>query len=393
MNQNKSYDVIIVGAGASGLMAAIECGKRGRSVLILEKSRKPGRKILMAGGGYCNFTNYHIQPNCFLSNNPHFCKSALKQYTQWDFISLVDHHRIPYHEKTKGQLFCDTKGGQILKLLLDECQNKPITMKFDITIDSVRKISDHAYTLSTHSGSYNCQSLIVATGGLSIPSMGSSQWGHQLAAQFGLNVIPLRAGLVPLTLHVDDKARLSPLSGISFNSKVNCHQQSFHESCLITHRGLSGPAILQISSYWQPGKAITINCLPELDICIALKNHTSSQTVKSYLSTYLPKRFLETQIHADILKKPLSKLDQSELNILDRQLHQWTIKPNGTEGYKTAEVTLGGVDCNDLSSKTMEAIAHKGLFFIGEVVDVTGWLGGYNFQWAWSSGFVAGQHA
>jgi hypothetical protein len=233
----------------------------------------------------------------------------------------------------------------------------------------------------------------VATGGLSIPSMGSSQWGHQLAAQFGLNVIPLRAGLVPLTLHVDDKARLSPLSGISFNSKVNCHQQSFHESCLITHRGLSGPAILQISSYWQPGKAITINCLPELDICIALKNHTSSQTVKSYLSTYLPKRFLETQIHADILKKPLSKLDQSELNILDRQLHQWTIKPNGTEGYKTAEVTLGGVDCNDLSSKTMEAIAHKGLFFIGEVVDVTGWLGGYNFQWAWSSGFVAGQHA
>ena len=393
MDKTKSFDVIIVGAGASGIMAAIECGKRGRSVLILEKSKKPGRKILMAGGGYCNFTNFHIQPSCFLSHNPHFCKSALKQYTQWDFIALVDQHRIPYHEKTKGQLFCDTKGGQILKLLLDECQNKPITMQFGTCVDNVEKLPDGTYSLTTHNQHYICQSLIVATGGLSIPSMGSSAWGHQLAEKFNLNIHPLRAGLVPLTLHEDDKQQLSPLSGISFDAVVSHQQHSFHEHCLITHRGLSGPAILQISSYWQPGSLITIDCLPNIDISKTLKGHDSSQTVKSYLHPLLPKRFLETHINTDILKKPVRQLHQKDLKILEEKLHQWTIQPNGTEGYRTAEVTLGGVDCNELSSKTMETHAHKGLFFIGEVVDVTGWLGGYNFQWAWSSGFVAGQYA
>lgn len=391
--QSKHFDVIIVGAGASGLMAAAECGKRGRSVLILEKSKKPGRKILMAGGGFCNFTNYQVEPSCFLSQNPHFCKSALKQYTQWDFIDLVDKYRISYHEKTKGQLFCDTKEGQILKLLLQECAQKTITLQVGVSVDSVTKLADHAYQLSTSAGTFACTSLIVATGGLSIPSMGSSAWGYQIAEQFGLNVHPVRAGLVPLTLHDEDKTRLAPLSGIAFDSTVSCPQKSFHENCLITHRGLSGPAILQISSYWQAGQPITINCLPGMDLTHELKNQQTSQAVKSYLAQYLPKRFLEAHLPEELLRKPLRQLHEKECIALGKKMHTWTLKPNGTEGYRTAEVTLGGVDCHDLSSKTMEANAHKGLFFIGEVVDVTGWLGGYNFQWAWSSGFVAGQHA
>lgn len=393
MNSTTPFDVIIVGAGASGLMAAMECGKRGRSVLILEKSKKPGRKILMAGGGYCNFTNYHIDPNCFLSQNPHFCKSALKQYTQWDFIDLVKKHGIAFHEKTKGQLFCDTKEGQILKLLLDECQQEKISLKLNVSVDRVEKVKDHTYELETTAGKFTCESLIVASGGLSIPSMGSSPWGYQVAEQFGLPVHPLRAGLVPLTLHEEDKARLSTLSGVSFNSVVSCQGQSFHEHSLLTHRGLSGPAILQISSYWQAGQPIEIDCLPENDILDVMKNQHTTQSVKNYLSQYLPKRFLDTHIASDLLQKPLSRLHQHELSTLADRIHRWVIKPNGTEGYRTAEVTLGGVDCCYISSKTMEANEHKGLYFIGEVLDVTGWLGGYNFQWAWSSGFVAGNHA
>ena len=393
MIQVVPFDVIVVGAGASGLMAAMECGKRGRSVLILEKSKKPGRKILMAGGGYCNFTNYHIDPSCFLSQNPHFCKSALRQYTQWDFIELVNKHGIAFHEKTKGQLFCDTKEGQILKLLLDECQQKTISLRLGVSVESVKKIKDHAYQLCTTAGTFACESLIVATGGLSIPSMGSSPWGYQVAEQFGLPVHPLRAGLVPLTLHDEDKVRLSQLSGVSFDTVVRCQGQSFHEHSLMTHRGLSGPAILQISSYWQAGQAIEIDCLPEMDIVAVLQNHDARQSVKTCLSQYLPKRFLDTHLHATVLQKPLGQLQQKDLTALADRMHRWVIKPNGTEGYRTAEVTLGGVDCHYLSSKTMEANVHKGLYFVGEVLDVTGWLGGYNFQWAWSSGFVAGQYA
>ncbi|MEC8063798.1 MAG: NAD(P)/FAD-dependent oxidoreductase [Pseudomonadota bacterium] len=393
MSKTVPFDVIIVGGGASGFMAAMECGKRGRSVLILEKSKKPGRKILMAGGGYCNFTNYHIDPTCFLSQNPHFCKSALKQYTQWDFIELVNKHGIAFHEKTKGQLFCDTKEGQILKLLLDECQQKTISLRLGVSVESVEKIKDHAYQLHTTAGTFACESLIVATGGLSIPSMGSSPWGYQVAEQFGLPVHPLRAGLVPLTLHDEDKTRLSPLSGISFDTVVRCQSQSFHEHSLMTHRGLSGPAILQISSYWQAGQAIEINCLPQMDIVDALKDQDSKQSVKTYLSQYLPKRFLDMYIDEALLHKALCSLHQRDMSRLSELIHRWAIKPNGTEGYRTAEVTLGGVDCDYLSSKTMEVNAHKGLFFVGEVLDVTGWLGGYNFQWAWSSGFVAGQYA
>jgi predicted Rossmann fold flavoprotein len=393
MSHRKFFDVIIVGAGASGLMAAIECGKRGRSVLIIEKSKKPGRKILMAGGGFCNFTNYHIDPGCFLSQNPHFCKSALKQYTQWDFIELVNKHKIAFHEKTKGQLFCDSKEGQILKLLLDECQMQNITMQLGVSVERVEKIKDNSYEVLSTLGKFSCESLIVATGGLSIPSMGSSPWGYQLAEQFGLAVHPLRAGLVPLTLHEDDKASLSPLSGVSFDTMVYCQKQSFHEHSLITHRGLSGPAILQISSYWQAGQSIVIDCLPEFDLNSVLKNKDVKKSVKTYLSQYLPKRFLDSHLHENLLQKPLYHLHKKDITILSDRIHRWKIKPNGTEGYRTAEVTLGGVDSDYLSSKTMEANGHKGLYFVGEVVDVTGWLGGYNFQWAWSSGFVAGQHA
>ena len=393
MTQVVAFDVIVVGAGASGLMAAMECGKRGRSVLILEKSKRPGRKILMAGGGYCNFTNYHIDPSCFLSQNPHFCKSALRQYTQWDFIELVNKHGISFHEKTKGQLFCDTKEGQILKLLLNECQQKTISLRLGVSVESVKKIKDNAYQLCTTSGTFSCESLIVATGGLSIPSMGSSPWGYQVAEKFGLPVHPLRAGLVPLTLHDEDKERLSQLSGVSFDTVVRCQGQSFHEHSLMTHRGLSGPAILQISSYWQAGQAIKIDCLPEMDIVDVLQNQDARQSVKSCLSQYLPKRFLDTHVHTTLLQKPLCQLQRKDLTSLADRIHRWVIKPNGTEGYRTAEVTLGGVDCHYLSSKTMEANVHKGLYFVGEVLDVTGWLGGYNFQWAWSSGFVAGQYA
>ena len=393
MNRPKSFDVIIVGAGASGLMAAIECGKRGRSVLVIEKAKKPGRKILMAGGGYCNFTNYNVEPRSFLSQNPHFCKSALKQYTQWDFIELVKKHRIAYHEKTLGQLFCDTKDGQILKLLIHECQRKKVSISTGVGVENLEKLEDNLYQVHTTYGVYRCKALIVATGGLSIPSMGSSAWGYKIAEQFGLKVHPVRAGLVPLTLHEEDKKRLNPLSGISFSSSVSCSHKSFHENCLFTHRGLSGPAILQISSYWQPGQSIIINCLPENDIREDISNMNKRQSVKSYLTNHLPKRFIETHLPDSILQKPLNQLNENDISILNKHMHQWTIKPNGTEGYRTAEVTLGGVDCNGLSSKTMEALKHKGLYFIGEVVDVTGWLGGYNFQWAWSSGFVAGQHA
>ncbi len=305
----------------------------------------------------------------------------------------MNKHGIAFHEKTKGQLFCDTKEGQIVKLLLDECQQKTITLQRGVSVERVEKIKDRAYQLRTTAGTFACESLIVATGGLSIPSMGSSPWGYQVAEQFGLPVHPLRAGLVPLTLHDEDKARLSPLSGVSFDTVVRCRGQSFHEHSLMTHRGLSGPAMLQISSYWQAGQAIEIDCLPQMDIVAVLQNQDAMQSVKTYLSQYLTKRFLDMYIDEDLLHKALCRLHQRDLATLREQIHSWVIKPNGTEGYRTAEVTLGGVDCDYLSSKTMEASGHKGLYFVGEVLDVTGWLGGYNFQWAWSSGFVAGQHA
>jgi predicted Rossmann fold flavoprotein len=342
-----SLDAIIIGAGAAGLMCAIEAGKRGRRVLVLEGANKIGKKILMSGGGRCNFTNYQINPERYISHNPHFCKSALSRYTQWDFIELVKKHRIPFHEKTLGQLFCDNSSKDIVSMLLTESAQAQVSIKTAVDIHKIIRLENNAFLVQTAIGDFTAQSLVIATGGLSIPTLGSTPFGYHIAKQFGIPVWPTRAGLVPLTLHVEDKERFAPLAGVSTLINVHCRDISFTENMLFTHRGLSGPAILQISSYWQPGDEIIIE----------------------FLSKQLPKRLAQ----------------------LVNGLENLHIKPNNTEGYRTAEVTLGGVDCDAISSKTMQANAVPGLYFIGEVVDVTGWLGGYNFQWAWSSGWAAGQ--
>jgi predicted Rossmann fold flavoprotein len=388
----QSVDVIIIGAGAAGLMCAIEAGKRKRSTLILEKSNKPGKKILMSGGGYCNFTNYHIDFNKYISHNPHFCKSALSRYTQWDFIGMVEKYNIEYYEKKLGQLFCTHKSKEILNLLLSQCEHHHIPIYNSTQIQKVDKAPNHRYLVTTPLDTFCCESLVIASGALSIPSLGSSSFGYQLAKQFDLHVWPTRAGLVPLTLHEKDKQDLSLLSGVSFDSLVSNERIEFRENSLCTHRGLSGPAILQLSSYWLPGEAIDINLLPKEPVTDLIQRHQDSKKqLKSILGYELPKRLIETRLSPEILNKPCFKLTSQDLEQLTKALHTWTLYPNGTEGYRTAEVTLGGVDCNELSSKTMETINHPGLYFIGEVVDVTGWLGGYNFQWAWSSGYAAGQ--
>ncbi len=390
----ESYEVIIIGAGAAGLMCAIEASKRGRKVLIIEKSNKPGKKILMSGGGRCNFTNLHVNPNCYLSHNPHFVKSALKRYTQWDFIDMVASHDIPYHEKTLGQLFCDRKSKDILDMLLHECKQHGATLHLNEEIQSIKK--EEAFIIKSNLNTYQCESLVVACGGLSIPTLGSSPFGYHIAKQFGLKVYPTRAGLVPLTLHEQDKERFEDLSGVSANSKVSSSQTSFQENILFTHRGLSGPAILQISSYWQPGEPIVIDLSPEQEITELMNNALETQPnamVKNVLGQSLPKRLIEQVVPKAFAEKLVKQLSTKELDTLCACIHRMEIKPNGTEGYRTAEVTLGGVDCNAVSSKTMEANDVKNLYFVGEVLDVTGWLGGYNFQWAWSSGWAAGQYA
>lgn len=386
-------DVIILGAGAAGLMCGIEAGKRGRSVLILDKTNKAGKKILMSGGGRCNFTNLHTSPEQFLSHNPHFCKSALSRYTQWDFIAMVERHHIAYYEKTLGQLFCEEKSSLIVNMLLTECQRHHVDVQLNQTIHTIQKTEDE-FILHTNHGTYLCQSLVIATGGLSIPTLGSSPFGYHIAAQFGLKLHPTRAGLVPLTLHSEDKARLDTLTGIAVEASVSCNGASFRENVLFTHRGLSGPAILQISSYWQPGDDLQIVFLPDLDLYKTLlkaKSHAGDSHLKTVLSHVVPKRLLAVFYPDDSLDKPLKQYADKQLNTIAQGLQPWRIKPNATEGYRTAEVTLGGVDCNEISSQTFEAKKVQGLFFIGEVLDVSGWLGGYNFQWAWSSGWAAGQ--
>lgn len=388
------FDVVIVGAGAAGLMCAIEAGKRQRKVIVLDHANKPGKKILMSGGGRCNFTNYHVTPEKYISHNPHFCKSALKRYTQWDFIELVKRHRISFHEKTLGQLFCDNKSKDILDMLLLECQQSSVEIRLNTQIETVEKLPGQHFKLKTNRGGFHCQALVIASGGLSIPTMGASPWGYKIAAQFGIKVWPTRAGLVPLTLHDADKEKLSPLTGIAVDSIVSHEQQSFCENILFTHRGISGPAVLQISSYWQPGETIEINLLPKLSLFDWLKTMQQQQAqkqLKTALLNHLPKRLIETLVNVDLAEKKLAAFSHREFHEITKQLQAWQLKPNGTEGYRTAEVTLGGVDCDAVSSKTMEAQAVPGLFFVGEVLDVTGWLGGYNFQWAWSSGWAAGQ--
>lgn len=390
----KKVDVIIIGAGAAGLMCAIEAGKRRRSVLVLDHANKVGKKILMSGGGRCNFTNYYVTPDNFISHNPHFCKSALSRYTPWDFIALVNKHQIAYHEKALGQLFCDNKSQDIVNMLLNECDKPNVRIALQTSITMIEHKANNLFIVQTAQDKYQCESLVIATGGLSIPTMGASPFGYKVAEQFGLNVWPTRAGLVPFTLQPSDKAKLESLSGVAVNSLVSSVRREFHEDLLFTHRGLSGPAILQISSYWEPGESVCINLLPKTDLVELLKvmkQQKPQMMLKTALAAYLPKSLIATFFANDLVEQPLQQLSHQQLHALAAQVQSWSIKPNGTEGYRTAEVTLGGVDTACLSSKTMEVEQMKGLYFIGEVVDVTGWLGGFNFQWAWSSGWVAGQ--
>ena len=387
-------DVLIIGASASGLMCAIEAGKRGRKVIVLDHANKPGKKILISGGGRCNFTNNDVSASNYTSHNPHFCKSALSRYTQWDFIAMVNEYQIPYHERDHGQLFCDDSAKDILNMLLSECSKAGVEIRLNCNITKVKKTDDSVYIIDTSIGRFQGTSLVIASGGLSFPKMGASPFGYKVAEQFGHHIWPTTAGLVPFTLQPHDKAIFSELSGIAVDTIVSTERIQFRENILFTHRGLSGPAILQVSSYWQPGEAIHINLLPELDVVEFLKTRQSTQPkikLKTVLGELLPKRLLLTLLGQDTVDRSLQSLSHARFNEIAKQLQHWQIKPNGTEGYRTAEVTLGGVDCNELSSRTMESSIVSGLYFIGEVVDITGWLGGYNFQWAWSSGWCAGQ--
>ncbi|MCF6250803.1 MAG: NAD(P)/FAD-dependent oxidoreductase [Methylococcaceae bacterium] len=393
-------DVVIIGAGASGLMCAIEAGKRGRRVLVLDSANKAGKKILMSGGGRCNFTNYSIEAENFISQNPHFCKSALSRYTQWDFLALVDQYQIPFHERNHGQLFCNDSAKDILNMLLAECEKAHVTIRLNCKIQSINKglapnSEEEQFQLHTDKESIQCQSIVVATGGLSIPKMGATTFGYKLAEQFGIPVFPICAALVPFTLQPEDKEKYSPLSGIAVPCVVSNERQSFKENVLFTHRGLSGPAILQISSYWRPGETVNINLLPDLDVVSELQKKRSDKVkmqLKNILTEWLPKRLVDALIDQKLLAVSIQDLSNKQINEIAYTVEHWEIKPNGTEGYRTAEVTLGGVDCSAISSKTMESNTVRGLYFVGEVLDVTGWLGGYNFQWAWSSGWCVGQY-
>ena len=387
-------DVLIIGASASGLMCAIEAGKRGRSVTVLDHASRPGKKILMSGGGRCNFTNTEVSADNFISHNPHFCKSALSRYTQWDFIAMVDSYHIPYHERDHGKLFCDNSARDILQMLLAECNKAHVTIRLDCHIKSLDRDAQKAFAVETSLGTFQASSLVIASGGLSIPRMCASPLGYKVAEQFGHHIWPTTAGLVPFTLQPHDRERLADLSGIAVASIVSNARIQFRDNILFTHRGLSGPAILQISSYWKAGETLSINLLPELDVVDFLKTRRATQAntrLKTVLAEVLPKRLILALLGEETVDKPLQELSRHRMEAIARQLQHWQIKPGGTEGYRTAEVTLGGIDCNELSSRTMESSKVKGLYFIGEVVDVTGWLGGYNFQWAWSSGWCAGQ--
>lgn len=386
-------DVLIIGASASGLMCAIEAGKRGRKVIVLDHANKAGKKILMSGGGRCNFTNYDVSADNYISHNPHFCKSALSRYTQWDFIAMVSEHQIPFHERDHGQLFCDDSAKDILNMLLAECKKAGVKIQLKCEIKSIEK-SGSSFITDTSLGCFKSESLVIASGGLSIPKMCASPLGYKVAEQFGHHIWPTTAGLVPFTLQPHDKETLSELSGVSVDAIVSNERITFRENILFTHRGLSGPAILQVSSYWKAGEAVSINLLPELDVVDLIKSRQAlnpNTKLKTVLAEVLPKRLLPALLGEETIDKPLQELSQARIKEIADQLQQWQIKPNGTEGYRTAEVTLGGVDCDELSSKTMESSKVDGLYFIGEVIDITGWLGGYNFQWAWSSGWCAGQ--
>jgi len=404
------YDVIIIGAGAAGMMCAIEAGKRQRSILIIDHAEAPGEKIRISGGGRCNFTNLHTGPGNFISQNPHFCKSALSRYTQRDFIKLVEAHNIGWHEKTLGQLFCDNSAKDIIQMLLDEMRAVGVELRLETSVKNIEKpprrihsgvhmdaATSAAWRVETNTGTFTAAALVIASGGLSIPKMGATGLGYDIAKQFGLHMIQPEAALVPLTFDAGLLEKTKPLSGLSVDpTEVSCEKTKFREALLFTHRGLSGPAILQISSYWREGVEITINLLPDLDIFAELKHlrQTSPKIVlHNALAQFIPKRLAEMialQSGHDI---PLAGLSDRKLETIAASIHQWRVTPVGTEGFRTAEVTRGGVDTDELSSKTFEAKKVPGLYFIGEAVDVTGHLGGHNFQWAWSSGWCAGQFA
>jgi predicted Rossmann fold flavoprotein len=392
--QANSTDVIILGAGAAGLMCAGIAGQRGRSVLVLEQSRHPAEKIRISGGGRCNFTNLHAGPANFLSNNPQFCRSALSGYTQRDFVALVERYGIAYHEKTRGQLFCDGSSQQIIDMLLTECRNAGAQWRLGVRISAISK-NDDGFAVMTDQGEYQSRSLVVATGGPSIPKMGSSGFGYKIAEQFGLRIVPPRAALVPLTFDAALLARFKDLSGVAVDAVVGCGKTRFDEALLFTHRGLSGPAILEISSYWREGDDIVIDMAPQTDVFEHLKQLRRDhprQEMATALTDFVPKRLARTIANTAGGPERIADFSDKLLTNVVAAVKQWHVRPSGTEGYRTAEVTLGGVDTAELSSKTFEARSVPGLHFIGEVVDVTGHLGGFNFQWAWSSGVAAGRH-
>ena len=389
----KKADVIIIGAGASGLFCAAQLGQAGKNVVVLDSGKKIGRKILMSGGGFCNFSNLDVTPQHYLSQNRHFVKSALARYTNWDFISLVAQYGIAYHEKELGQLFCDEGAEQIVQMLQSECDKGKVDIQLRQAVISVEKVANH-FEIQTASETYQAQHLVIATGGLSMPALGASPFGYKVAEQFGIPVIAPRASLVPFTWKESDKP-FALLSGIALPVTVSNERISFSNQMLFTHRGLSGPAILQISNYWQMGEAVDIDLLPAeniLDILQELRQSSPKLQLKTVLNRYLPKKLVELWFEQHLLKdQVIAQLSKAELQHLDQFIHHWLFIPNGTEGYRTAEVTMGGIDTDHISSKTMEVKTVSGLYFIGEVLDVTGWLGGYNFQWAWSSAYACAE--
>ena len=392
-------EVIVIGGGAAGLFCAIEAGKRGRKVVVLEHADRIGKKISISGGGRCNFTNLNTSPDNFISANPHFCKSALARYTPTDFVSLIEKHGIPYHEKKLGQLFCDGSSHAIIEMLLTEAREAGVEIRCGSLVRNVSSSPGSSadgsplnFTVETEKDFFKSESLVVATGGLSIAPLGATDFGYRLARQFGLTIVEPWPALVPFTLSRDSLRQLGPLSGISLDALVSCDGRQFRENILITHRGLSGPAILQISSYWRPTLSITINLLPELEALDLLTEHENKEiTLANFLSQFLPRRFVLAWCALNFPSQPLKRYTPHELAEIARKLNQWEIVPTGTEGYRKAEVTAGGISTTELSSQTMAVRKVAGLYFIGEVVDVTGQLGGFNFQWAWASGYAAGQ--
>ncbi len=389
----RSTDVVIIGAGAAGLMCALSAAPRGRRVLLIDHANKAGKKILMSGGGRCNFTNLYTDPGNFFSANPHFFKSALARYTQWDFVALVSRHGVPYHEKKLGQLFCDNKSKDILEMLLEECRGAGVDLRLNTSVQHVEQ-TETGYRLSTDMGELTTSSLVVATGGLSIPTLGATGFGYEIARQFGHTVLATRAGLVPFTVTDQLKELCAELSGTSVACLVSCNGQSFRENILFTHRGLSGPAILQISSFWHPGDTVEINLLPDRDALQWLHAQQAARPdseLKTVLGEVFTKKMAALVADQWCVSKPMKQYTPAGLRAIADKLGAWQVVPAGTEGYRTAEVTLGGVDTREVSSQTMESLKSPGLYFIGEVLDVSGHLGGFNFQWAWASGHAAAQ--